>query len=249
MAEEMIESVPWESEEAEYSEADEAIAEAEDSAEDYRRNRRPRRAFQPVRGVQGITLRGRDGTRNVQFPTKLATVAETNRGLASQELARRGLAERLDRVESRYGGLQNNGVAITGAVALAIGGGLSAIGAFQAANQPSGSALANWASEDVTKMAALVSVTQLATSAVKVAFNKRYIGNGFGIAADAFSLLQIALFTFGTLHRPAFVQLVTGGVDPKNRVTYAAGTQIFDLENDKMFVVIQTNDGNYLVPA
>ena len=56
MAEEMIESGLWESDEAEYSKADEAIAEAEDGAEDYRRSRRPRRAFQPARGVQGCEV-------------------------------------------------------------------------------------------------------------------------------------------------------------------------------------------------
>ena len=91
----MIESGLWESEEAEDSEADEAIAEAGETAEDYRRSRRPRRAFQLARGVQGLTLRGRGGTRSVQFPTKSATVAETNRGLASQDLARRALDESL----------------------------------------------------------------------------------------------------------------------------------------------------------
>jgi hypothetical protein len=248
MAEEMIESVPWESEEAEYPEAEEAIAEAEDSAEDYRRSRRPRKPFQAARGVQGITLRGRDGTRSVQFPSKLATVAETNRGLASQELARRALDERLDRLESRFRGQQKKDVATTGAVALAIGGGLSAIGAFQAANQPSGSALANWASQDVTKMAAVVSVTQLATSGAKLAFNGRYIRSGFGIAADAFSLLQIGLFTFGTLHRPTSVQLVSE-LNPTKMVSYAAGTQLYDPDAKQMYVVIQTNTGNFPVPV
>jgi len=248
MAEEMIDSVPWESEEAEYPEAEEAIAEAEDSAEDYRRPRRPKRAFQLARGVQGLTLRGRDGTRTVQFPSKLATVAETNRGLASQELARRALDDRLDRLESRFRGQQKKDVATTGAVALAIGGGLSAIGAFQAANQPSGSALANWSSQEVTKMAAVVSVTQLATSGAKLAFNGRYVRSGFGIAADIFSVLQIALFTFGTLHRPAVIQSVTD-LDITESVSFAAGTQIYDPKSGKLFVVIQTNNGNYPVAA
>ena len=109
------------------------------------------------------------------IPTKMATVAETNRGLASQELARRGLDDRLDRLESRFRGQQKKDVATRGVVALAISGGLSAIGAFQAANQPSGSALANWASQGVTKMAAVVSATQLATSGAKLAINGRYI--------------------------------------------------------------------------
>jgi len=248
MAEEMIESVPWESEEAEYPEAEDAIAEAEDSTEDYRRPRRPRRAFQRAVGVQGLTLRGRDGIRSVQFPSKLATVAETNRGLASQELARRGLDDRLDRLELRFRGEKKKDVATTGAVALAIGGGLSAIGAFQAANQPSGSALSNWSSQEVTKMAAVVSVTQLATSGAKLAFNGRYIRSGFGIAADVFSVVQIALFTFGTLHRPATVQAVPD-VKAANAASFAAGTPIYDERTRKMFVVIQTSSGNFFAPT
>ena len=79
----------WESEEAEESE--EAIGESEESEEAYsdrRRGRAPRpMRFRPSTGVGGITLRGPDGRpRNVQFPAKLATVADTNRGLASQDV-------------------------------------------------------------------------------------------------------------------------------------------------------------------
>jgi hypothetical protein len=99
MAEEMIEDVAWESDEAEDWESDEALAEAEESTEDIgeraRRRRRRRRYYRPGRGVQGITVRGQDGrVRNMPFPTKLATAAETNRGLANQEIARRALEER-----------------------------------------------------------------------------------------------------------------------------------------------------------
>src|SRR5262245_55500369 len=101
MAEEMmLESVaPWESDgEAEDWESDEAIAEAEDSAEDIgeraRRRRyyagRRRSHYRPGRGVRGIAVRGQDGrTRHVPFPAKLATADETNRGLATQEVGRR----------------------------------------------------------------------------------------------------------------------------------------------------------------
>jgi hypothetical protein len=248
MAPEIIDSVPWESEEAEYPEADEAVIEAEESEEAYRRPRRQKRAFQPARGVQGITLRGRDGTHNVQFPTKLATVAETNRGLASQELARRAIDERLDKLEARFKGQLKKDVATTGVVALAIGGGLSAIGAFQASNQPTGSsALANWAAEDTTKMAAVVSVTQLATSGAKLAFNGRYVRSGFGIASDIFSVLQIGLFTYGTLHTPT--SIISTAVNPKNTVSNPPGTRLYDPATGTLYVVTQTVGGVYPIPA
>lgn len=251
MAEEMIESGPWEGEEAIYSEADEAIAEAEDSAEDYRRPRRQRRSFQPARGVQGLTLRGRDGTRSVQFPSKLATVAETNRGLASQELARRALDERLEKLESRFRGNQKKDAATTGAVALAIGAGLSVIGAFKA-NKSGGFTLASWAKKDVTKMAAVVSVTQLATSGAKLAFNGRYVRSGFGIAADAFSVVQIALFTYGALNTPATPVppvLADSKFDPTVSSTLALGTRIWDPANNQMYLVTQTSGGPYPLPV
>ena len=83
MAEEMIESVPWESEEAEFGESEESI-EAEESAEDYRSRRRQSKPFRPQVGVKGMTLRTQGGPRTLQFPAKLATAAETNRGLATQ---------------------------------------------------------------------------------------------------------------------------------------------------------------------
>lgn len=241
MAEEMIESAPWESEEAEYSEAEEAIVEAEESEEAYRRPTRPRRYFQPARGIQGITLRGRDGTRSVQFPAKLATVAETNRGLASQELARRALDERLDRLELRFRAQQKRDVATTGVVALAIGGGLSAIGAFNAANEQDGPFLKNWASQEVTKMAAVVAVTQLATSGAKLTFNRRYIRSGLGIAADVFSVVQLTLFTFGRL-RPSVGPAKEADTETEGAAAqFDLGTRIYDPKKEELFVVIKTN--------
>ena len=256
MAEEMIESVPWESEEAEYPESEEAVIEAEESEEAYRRPRRQKRPFQPARGVQGITLRGRDGTHNVQFPTKLATVAETNRGLASQELARRALGERLDRLETRFRSQQKKDVATTGVVALAIGGGLSAVGAFQVANETATPTSANestlfkWSRHEVTKMATVVSLTQLATSGAKLAFNGRYVRSGFGIAADAFSVLQIGLFTFGALQKPAPTPMLSTvpDISKAQAGNFSAGTQVFDIATQKMFAVWATANGNIFVP-
>src|SRR5580693_8923912 len=105
MPEETIEGVVWESEDAIY-ESEDAIAEAEDSVEDFgeaTRRKQPKKYFRPGRGVQGISLRNQDGrVRNVPFPTKLATVDETNKGLASADLARRALGNRLDQLEARF---------------------------------------------------------------------------------------------------------------------------------------------------
>src|ERR1700681_4370308 len=107
MPEEMI--VEWgaEADEAdEASEADEGYDEADDSVEDLgertdrRRRRRPGRYHRPGKGVGGMTMRDAAGrAQNVAFPARLATTAETNRGLAGQEAARRGLEERLNRLE------------------------------------------------------------------------------------------------------------------------------------------------------
>ena len=98
MVEEVVlESFP-ESDEAEDWESDEAFDESEDSFEDIgersARQRRRARArlsrFRPGRGVRGMTVRDADGrARNVAFPAKLATADETNRGLATQEVALR----------------------------------------------------------------------------------------------------------------------------------------------------------------
>src|SRR5215207_9126740 len=114
----MVEDYDWESDEAENWESDEGIAESEDSADDIgeraRRRRRQNRYYKPGRGVQGISVRGQDGrVRNLAFPTKLATAAETNRGLASQEIARRALAGRLERLEARARKLQKNDSSVT----------------------------------------------------------------------------------------------------------------------------------------
>ena len=253
MAEEMIESVPWESEEAEFGESEESI-EAEESAEDYRSRRRQRRPFQPQRGVQGMTLRSQDGrARTLQFPAKLATVSETNRGLAAQELGRRALDERVEKLEQKFRSQLKKDVATTGVVTLAIGGGLSAVGAFQVANQNATSSSTNestlkkWSNKDVTKMATVASLTQLATSGAKLAFNGRYVRSGFGIAADVFSVLQLGLFTYGAL-QPKVVpaaapQLAAAGFDPTKAATYPVGTQVFDNTSGKMYVVIATAGG------
>ena len=83
MAEEMmLENFPFESDEAEDWESDESFAESDESAEDIgertrQRGRRRGQYARGVRGVRGMTVRGPEGPRNLQFPAKLATAAET----------------------------------------------------------------------------------------------------------------------------------------------------------------------------
>ena len=242
MPEEAIEDAVWESEDAIY-ESEEAIAEAEDSAEDIgeassRRRRRSR--FQPGRGVQGITVRNQDGkVRNLPFPTKLATVDETNRGLAKQEVARRALDERVDRLEARFKSAQKKDTSIGGVVTLLLGGGLTALGAIEAAKDPSGGGLGTWAGESTTQMAALVSVTQLVTSGAKFAMNGHYHRNGIGIAADVFSLAQIATFAYGNFHQPHAYTPVADRA--------ALDAQIATANPGTLFVIQQTGDVYQLI--
>jgi|SRR5688572_1212397 len=242
MADEMIESLPWESDEAEDWESDEAIAESEDSAEDIgerarRRRGRRRVPFRPGRGVRGIAVRGQDGAvRNLSFPTRLATAAETNRGLATQEVARRALDERLDRLETRMRAQVKNDAAAGGIVALLIGGGLSAYGAYQAAQKPSGFKLGNWANENATAMAALASVSQIATSGAKLAISGRYHRSGFGVAADAFSAAQLAAFALGSLYQPKATRTVA------NLAALQADQARKALELDSRYVTVDTGD-------
>jgi hypothetical protein len=244
------ESVVWESEDSIY-ESEDAIAEAEDSVEDIgevTRRKQPKRYFRPGRGVQGISLRNQDGrVRNVPFPTKLATVEETNSGLARQELARRALDSRLDQVEARFKLQQKRDTSITGSVALLLGGGLTALGAIEAAKQSGGATLGSWASESTTQMAALVSVTQLATSGAKFAMNGRYHRNGIGIAADIFSLAQIATFTFGFFRQPQEYTLVKDKTAADNALAGATPGTLFVTNAGHVYQVVPgTNSTNAL---
>jgi hypothetical protein len=209
MAEEMIEDFTGESDEALDTESDEAIAEAEDSTEavsDRSRWRRQQRgSYRPLqRGVGGITLRNQQGlARTVPFPTKLATVSETNRSLATQEIARRALDVRLDRLEARFRVQQKRDSATSGLVSLAIGVPLVAIGVFQTSNDKGGATLSGWADKEATRIAAVTSATQLATSGAKLVINGRYHRSGIGIAADIFATAQIATFAFGFFNKKA----------------------------------------------
>jgi hypothetical protein len=250
MSDEMLlESVPFESDESEDSESDEAFAEAEDSDEDFgearssRANRRLRRVnrYLPVRrGVTGMRLRGPDGqVRNLPFPTKLATAAETNRGLASQEVGRRALAERLEKLESGIRVNQKKDGAVSGTVYLAIGGGLTAFSLFKAAQRPAGDPfLPAWANQESARTATLASAAQVVTSGAKWLINGKYHRSGVGIVADVFSLLQIAGFTFASLFQPPEDKpftVVAKVADLANAVkTAKAGELVYVVELAKM---------------
>ena len=147
-------------------------------------------------------MSGPGGVSKLRFPARVATAAETNRGLANQELARRALAERLNRVEARSRALLKNDSSVSGLVTLAIGGGLAGFGAIQAGKKVGGSGLQNWAAETSTKTAAVVSASQLATSGAKLVINRRYHRSGIGMAADIFAAAQLAAFAFGSLNKP-----------------------------------------------
>jgi hypothetical protein len=235
MSDEMVlESVPWESDESEDSESDEAFIESDESDEDYgearssrasRQRRRVNRYLPVKRGVNGVRFRGPNGqVTNLPFPTKLATAAETNRGLASQEVGRRALAERLDKLEAGTRVQLKKDGAVSGSVYLAIGGGLTAWSLFQASQRPVGTPFfSSWVAEDTARMATLASAGQLATSGAKWLINGKYHRSGVGMVADAFSVAQILGFTFGSLYTPGAAQQVGKKVADKAARIAAAG--------------------------
>ena len=245
MAEEsvMLEST-WESDEADEDvEADEAIIEAEDSAEDIgerarRRRRMGRRArgYRPVRTpVRGITV----GGRKMPFPKPLATAEDTNRGLATQEVARRDVERRVDLLEQRLKVQRKHDTSATGIVSLLLGGGLSAWGAYQASQKSSTSMLGGWADQEATKMAAVTSVSQIAMSGTKAALHGGYHRNAFGIAADAFSVVQLAAFAFGRLHKPRTTLTVAAWDEAwKAKDSYDEDTELFIVELKRSFLVV-----------
>ena len=209
MPEEMIvESWGAEADEADEAwEADEGYDEADDSVEDLgerterRRRRRPGRYHRPGKGVGGMTMRDAAGrAQNVAFPARLATTAETNRGLAGQEAARRGLEERLNRLEGRNRAQQKNTSSISGIVTLLLGGGLTAFSLFKAnQDKGSGTLFNKWTDENTATMATLTSVGQLATTGAIMLVNGRYHRSSIGMAADAFAALQIAGFAVASI--------------------------------------------------
>jgi hypothetical protein len=247
----MMDSVSWESGEAFDTEADEGYLDGEDYGEDFgeatssRSRRRQRGAYRPGRGVQGISLRNQDGqVRNVPFPKKLATVEETNRGLASQESARQALDERMQRLEGKYKGQYKRDSAATGAVTLALGLPLVGIGLWQAHNKLGSITLANWASGESSTVGAVTSATQLATTVVKAAMNHRYHHSGVGLAGDIFSVAQLVTYGIGRAQiKPVpmvIADITAPGVAPAN---FQLGTRLFDQVSSKIFTVVQTNNG------
>ena len=247
MPEEMI--VEWgaEADEADEAwEADEAFDEADDSVEDLgertdqrRRGRygRGRGRYRPGRGVRGMTMRDADGrARNVAFPARLATTAETNRGLASQDAARRALEARLERLEARNRQQGKNASSISGIVTLLLGGGLTAFSLFKAnQDKGSGTLFNQWSDENTAEMATLTSVAQLATTGASMLVNGRYHHSGIGIAADAFAALQIAGFAVASIpsSRPLSKHTVVNGETEIKAAAASPGAADGDLLYDK----------------
>src|SRR5262249_24526420 len=148
--------------------------------------------------------------RNVAFPARLATTAETNRGLAGQEVARRALEERIDRLEARNRQQLKNSSSISGIVTLLLGGGLTAFSPFKAQQATGPGSLFNkWADQNTAQIATLSSVSQLATTGAKMLVNGRYHRSGIGIAADAFAAVQITGFTLASLLQPTLSTFTT----------------------------------------
>jgi hypothetical protein len=259
MAEEMIlESFEPESDEAEDWESDEAFAESDDSVEDIgertRRRRRRRNRFRPGRGVRGMTVRDADGRpRNVAFPAKLATADETNRGLANQEVARRALEQRLDRLETRGAAQLKNSSSVSGIVTLLIGGGLTAFSIFKAGQGGSGSVFSRWAEQDTAKMATLSSVSQIAATGAKLLVNGRYHRSGVGMAADAFAAVQVAGFALASLQQPDPTAKLRSVKDKDGRdaagsaVGAVEGDRVYQIDVDRMFVLRTDLTSNKLI--
>jgi hypothetical protein len=247
MADEMI----IESDEADEGwESDEAFMEADDSVEDLgeraqQRRRHRNNRYRPGRGVRGMTMRDADGrAHKYAFPAPVATSAETNRGLASQEVGRRALEARIDRLEARNRQQLKNSASISGIVTLVLGGGLTAISIFKVQQgQGSGSLLNKWADQSTAQMATVAAVGQLAATTAGMLVNHGYHRSPVGIAADAFAAVQIAGFTLASLQPANQLQNFTS-VKDKAAVDAAAaspgaaiGDRIYDEQDDKWFVV------------
>jgi hypothetical protein len=263
MPEEMvIDSLGIESDEADEAwESDEAFMEADDSVEDLGEARQRRRgrgrgrtnAYRRGTGVRGMTVRDAAGSRSFAFPERLATTAETNRGLASQELARRALEQRIERLETRNRNQLKNGAAISGIVTLGIGGGLTAISLFKAAEgtgpaTQNKTVLSRWADQETAKMATLSSVTQLATTGATMLVGGRYHHSGIGIAADAFAAVQIAGYTLATLLPSSSGGMRFTAVDNEAQLNTAAtspgaaiGDYVFAKNENAWFVLAQNS--------
>jgi hypothetical protein len=250
MAEEVVlEDFGPESDEAdEFWESDEAFMESEDGAEDIgertRRRRRRHRPFRPGRGVRGMTVRDADGrARNVAFPAKLATAEETNRGLASQDAARRALETRLDRLETRNGGQQRQSAAISGIVTLLLGGGLTALSLYKASQAATGteSVFHNWAGQDTAKMATLSSVSQITTTGARLLITGRYPRSKASMAADAFAAAQVAGFALASLSKETPPPPPWAADDEASRLKLmkhaTEGVRILQLDTDRMYMM------------
>jgi hypothetical protein len=246
MAEELIERVAWESDEAD-TESDEAIMEAEDSVEDIGEASRRRRKsyYRPSRGVQGIAVPDHEGNvHKVQFPARLTTTAETNAAGARHELARRNLEDRLRHLEARSQSALRLDSSISGLVTLLVGGGLATYSAIQAGQQPSGSFAGNMAKQNSATMASLVSAAQIATTGAKLLM-RGYHGSAVGTVADIFAVAQLAVYGYGCMYTPAPTVTAPDFKAAANTAKangYSEGTVVILTENGNAYQVVMAGN-------
>ena len=225
----VTDATQWESGEADWdsddSYEDDFGEDTEDIGEARRRSRNRQPRYRRLQGVRGVRLHGRDGSpQTLRFPQNVARVDETNNAL-------RALDAKLTQLETRYGRQLKNDSSVTGVVTLTVGGGLTAFSAFQAAeDQSGGSKLAVWKNSEATKMASVISVTQLATTGAKLLVNRRSSWTPLGVAADIFAAGQLATYVYGMFSStvlptgtPHFVTFETAGKDLN---TYKVGDTV-----------------------
>ncbi|MBV9359725.1 MAG: hypothetical protein JO023_29795 [Chloroflexi bacterium] len=260
MIEDLMESDTGEFEgesEGEFAESEEGFDEAEEGAEDLgeaarRRRRRGQRRYYgrsrpypgygrapgTVNGVGGLRVRGQNGqVTRLPFPAPLATAAETRRGLATQEVARRELEDRLSQLEARARRGPSRDASSSGLVTLALGGGLATWGLVEASKSGSGLSLGSWTKQTPTEAALVVSLTQLATSGARIATYHRYARSGFGITGDVAAAGFVLLYAFGALHQPHTVIDAQDPADIQRQLTSA--------QPGDRFVIVKAGSPDY----
>jgi hypothetical protein len=130
---------------------------------------------------------------------------------------------------------------------LLLGGGLSIWGAVEASRQ-SGFTFGNWAKQPQTQIAAVTSVSQIATSGAKAAIYRQYPKSAFGIAADIYSVAQIAAFALGSLYKPRTYSIVDtiGDINLANP-NAVSGTLYLVTKERKVFELIVDPTGKQAV--
>jgi hypothetical protein len=191
-----------------------------------------------------MVVPGRGGlpATTLRFPQRVATAAQTNRGMGA-------LLQRLDRLEARSQIQTKNENSTTGLVYLIIAGGLTGYGVYKVSGNNSTSKLVDWSNEKSTEMAALASATQLATTGVRLATTGRYSFSVGGTGADAVAVTQLALFAFARLRTTERKPYVKNTLDKDALNDFSDGNLVYDDTAKKLMVVVETTNGKFAVPA